>query len=733
MSTGSFTESAGNLNVTNQLSITGGTFNQSGGAVTAGRAAFTGGTDTIGSTFNASGSLTVGTSNGASQTLTIGSGGKATVSGLTTVQNSNSTTNSSTIALSGGTLTITGGLTFAGTGNQGSVAGSGTLNGAGSINGNGSINASNGTLTVASTINNGVNLVIDGTKASDLLINGTATAGSAVTINSSNQTLEIGNVGNLTITPAENFTNGAIKLDGGKLTDSTGINVTSANLSGLGTVGGALSGNGIVLATGGKLDLTSNLSSTSLNLEVANGATSVLQLDGTTAGGNKFTFLGNAGEVNFNNSGTVTENIVALNVGSSATIPTNFIDLLGTFTVSGGNSHTGTTATITLNSSGVTDTLTLTGITNTSGTWFVDKVSSGGSTEVFLSSVVCFAAGTRILTATGERLVESLLQSDIVLTLADGELSARPVTWVGRRRIDLTAHPRPETVAPIRIQRGAFADNMPHTDLLVSPDHAIFVDGKLICARQLVNGTTILQELGWTSVDYYHVELDAHAILLAEGQATESYLDTGNRGFFGNSGEPLVLHPDLTDESDYPAREPGSCAPFVSAEADVLPVWQQLADRAAALGQPVPQLATTTDPAPCLVAKGRRVKPIYIDSRLAIFSVPRGATEARLVSRAQAPTAVRPWLEDRRPLGLRVSRIILRSADDLREVPVDHPDLAKGWWAVERDGSTLCRWTNGDAMLRLPKFDGDAMLEVHFGGSMTYTVDAASDVVERAA
>ena len=84
-------------------------------------------------------------------------------------------------------------------------------------------------------------------------------------------------------------------------------------------------------------------------------------------------------------------------------------------------------------------------------------------------------------------------------------------------------------MAPIRIQRGAFADNMPHTDLLVSPDHAIFVDGRLICARQLINGTTIRQEKDWTSVEYFHVELDAHAILLAEGLPAESYLNTGNQ------------------------------------------------------------------------------------------------------------------------------------------------------------------------------------------------------------
>ena len=96
------------------------------------------------------------------------------------------------------------------------------------------------------------------------------------------------------------------------------------------------------------------------------------------------------------------------------------------------------------------------------------------------------------------------MRGDIALTLSGGQRGARPVKWVGHRRIDLTAHPRPEFAAPIRIRRDAFADGMPHRDLVVSPDHAIFVDGKLICARQLVNGTTICQELDWKAVDYYH-------------------------------------------------------------------------------------------------------------------------------------------------------------------------------------------------------------------------------------
>ena len=227
---------------------------------------------------------------------------------------------------------------------------------------------------------------------------------------------------------------------------------------------------------------------------------------------------------------------------------------------------------------------------------------------------VCFAAGTRIATPGGDVPVERLAAGDPITTL-HGE--ACPVRWLGRRRIDLTAHPRPETVAPVRIQRGAFADNMPHTDLLLSPDHAIFVDGMLICARQLINGTTIRQEKGWTAVEYFHVELDAHAILLAEGLPAESYLDTGNHGFFANSGEPLVLHPDLTDETDYPTREAGSCVPFVWDEASVRPVWQRLAERAEALGQPAPKPETTTDPGLRIVAKGRTMRPLLRRERAA--------------------------------------------------------------------------------------------------------------------
>lgn len=183
-----------------------------------------------------------------------------------------------------------------------------------------------------------------------------------------------------------------------------------------------------------------------------------------------------------------------------------------------------------------------------------------------------------------------------------------------------------------------------------------------------------------------------------------------------------MLHPDLTDETDYPTREAGSCAPFVWDEASVRPVWQRLAERAAALGQPAPVVATTSDPALHIVAGGRTIKPIYADGALCIFPLPRNAAAVQLVSRASAPADTRPWLDDRRRLGVRVSRIVLRDAAEVRQIPLDHPELSKGWWVVEQDGQAAARWTDGDAVLPLPAMHGVTMLEIHLRGTVDYVV-----------
>ncbi len=342
-----------------------------------------------------------------------------------------------------------------------------------------------------------------------------------------------------------------------------------------------------------------------------------------------------------------------------------------------------------------------------------------GGTDI----TVCFVRGTRIAVPNGEASIEDVAVGDMVSVCQGGTLRAKAVKWVGSRHISLSSHPRPEMVSPVLIERGAFADNVPHRDLLVSPDHGILADGKLICARQLVNDATIRHVRNLSSVQYFHLELEQHGIVIAEGLPTESYLDTGNRGFFANGGEPFVLHPNLTGEADFPTREAASCAPFVWDEANVKPIWDQLAARAAAMGSPVASDCTTRDPELHVSARGKLIRPILINAGTYQFAIPPGLQEVYLVSRAAAPTDTRPWIEDRRLLGVYVARISVQLAGRNVEMPVDHPGLVDGWWGVEWSESGLRRWTAGKARVPLPDLGGAFMLHVHLAeSSLTYPV-----------
>jgi hypothetical protein len=168
--------------------------------------------------------------------------------------------------------------------------------------------------------------------------------------------------------------------------------------------------------------------------------------------------------------------------------------------------------------------------------------------QSFSTSLVnCFAAGTQIATRSGPRAVETLKAGDKVLT-ADG--AETEVVWLGVQPVDVRlAHPA--RVNPIRITAGALGGGLPERDLLISQDHAIAIDGMLINAGALVNGTTIRQERGKMpdGFAYYHVETQAHELLLAEGVAAESFIDYAGRDGFENGGE---AEPRAIPEMDLP-------------------------------------------------------------------------------------------------------------------------------------------------------------------------------------
>jgi hypothetical protein len=96
---------------------------------------------------------------------------------------------------------------------------------------------------------------------------------------------------------------------------------------------------------------------------------------------------------------------------------------------------------------------------------------------------------------------------------------------------------------------------VPDRDLFVSPDHAVYIDGYLIPAKELLNHSNITQD-NRDRITYYHIELERHAVIFAENTAVETYLDTGNRASFDNGGTAIIPPQDFGNAM----RQQRSCA-----------------------------------------------------------------------------------------------------------------------------------------------------------------------------
>jgi Hint domain len=144
----------------------------------------------------------------------------------------------------------------------------------------------------------------------------------------------------------------------------------------------------------------------------------------------------------------------------------------------------------------------------------------------------CFLKGTKISTPSGDRLVQNLRIGDEVQTLA----GRKTIKWIGYNKFTKEeGRAWQDSVMPIHLARFAIDDHTPYRDLYLSPLHCVFFNKALIPVMYLINETSIAQGTPseMSAMEYYHVELDTHEVIYAEGALVESY-DGSNRDNFSN-------------------------------------------------------------------------------------------------------------------------------------------------------------------------------------------------------
>lgn len=323
---------------------------------------------------------------------------------------------------------------------------------------------------------------------------------------------------------------------------------------------------------------------------------------------------------------------------------------------------------------------------------------------VTIPSPLCFLPGTQIATPTGEVPVERLVAGDAILTLR-GE--ARRIVWIGEGQVIATPGRR-TAATPVIVRKGALAENVPHRELHITKAHGLHFDGVLIPVEFLVNHRSILWDDWAKIITLYHIELETHDILIANGAPAETYRDDGNRWLFQNANGGWHL----------PPQPP--CVPVLTGGPIVDAAWSRLLGRSG----PRPGLPMTDDPDVHLLVNGHRLDAVTRRDKQYLFRLPRGSDGVRIISREAVPAEL-GLARDPRSLGVAVKQIQISRGAKLVLVKADNDQLGNGFHAYEPDG--CLRWTNGNAELPVSltsMFNEEAELVLQLTGSTCYPLFA---------
>ncbi|EHD13646.1 hypothetical protein CIN_10050 [Commensalibacter intestini A911] len=249
---------------------------------------------------------------------------------------------------------------------------------------------------------------------------------------------------------------------------------------------------------------------------------------------------------------------------------------------------------------------------------------------------------------------------------------------------------------PVRIVKDAIAKGVPYKDLLVTAEHCLFFEDKFIPARMLVNGSTIYYDYSITSYEYYHLETQDHAVIIADGVRTESYLDTGNRHAFNR--DQKVIETSFQSAKDW---EVDAAAPLVVAQDVVEPLYNKLNKRAQRLkvdykGRHV-QLVNDSD-LHLVTDQGQVIRNKRVSGEWVTFMVPSTVESVWINSRrSRLCDVIGPFVDNRHFLGVLVGEVMIfaDNKNELSNILREEEEL-EGWHAKEKKAG---RWTKGRALL----------------------------------
>ena len=352
------------------------------------------------------------------------------------------------------------------------------------------------------------------------------------------------------------------------------------------------------------------------------------------------------------------------------------------------------------------------------------NIVRGSDGNSYFDITKCFLLGTNILTSKGEKSVESLSVGDEVVAICNNGRINRKIVWIGKTDISVDQGKNRYDLYPVCIKAHAFGLNKPHRDLYLTPEHTVYIDGGLIPVRMLVNGRSIVIDKSRDKFQIYHVETEQHSILLSENLMTESYLNTDDKYLFDNDIVNFGL--EFNEHAGHKSWENDAAAPLTVSRGKVEPIWNRLDRRATQLGyKPVIKRAITRNPDLCLITdKGKKIKPVHFKDNIYSFFIPDGTYVVAMNSKTSLPSdVIGPFIDDRRTLGVLVSKISVISNRTLIMFPTDISELS-GWHGIEPDRTD--RWTMGLAQLpiEITRFGtGKKLIRIELADTASYFVE----------